>query len=50
MVRKTEIRNLLPDLRAPQGYVGDKVEGLAIDAGHFIVGMAAMGGVFAALD
>ena len=32
VVRKTELRDLLPDLKAPQGYVLDKVEGFTIDA------------------
>lgn len=31
LVRKTELRDLLPELRAPAGYVLDKVEGFAID-------------------
>jgi len=31
VVRKTLLRDLLPDLQAPKGYVLDKVEGFAID-------------------
>ena len=30
MVSKTEVRDLIPDLKATGGYVLDKVEGLAI--------------------
>ncbi|HEY8381634.1 MAG TPA: esterase-like activity of phytase family protein [Microvirga sp.] len=32
LVRKTEVRDLLPDLRQPNGYVLDKVEGFTVDA------------------
>jgi hypothetical protein len=32
VVRKEEVRDLLPDLKASSGYVLDKVEGFAIDA------------------
>jgi hypothetical protein len=32
LVKKTELRDLLPDLKAPKGYVLDKVESFAIDA------------------
>ncbi|MCB5173762.1 esterase-like activity of phytase family protein [Microvirga lenta] len=32
VVKKTELRDLLPDLKAPKGYVLDKVEGFTIDA------------------
>ena len=32
MVTKTEVRDLLPDLQAPAGFVLDKVESFAIDA------------------
>jgi hypothetical protein len=32
VVRKTQLRDLLPDLKAPQGYVLDKVESFAVDA------------------
>jgi hypothetical protein len=32
LVKKTVVRDLLPDLKAPKGYVLDKVEGFAIDA------------------
>jgi len=32
LVKKTELRDLLPDLQAPKGYVLDKVESFAIDA------------------
>ncbi|WP_210485070.1 esterase-like activity of phytase family protein [Microvirga antarctica] len=32
VVKKTLLRDLLPDLKKPQGYVLDKVEGFAIDA------------------
>ena len=32
LVKKTELRDLLPDLKAPKGYVLDKVEGFAVDA------------------
>ncbi len=32
LVRKTELRDLLPDLQGPKGYVLDKVESFAIDA------------------
>ncbi len=32
VVRKTELRDLLGDLKAPRGYVLDKVEGFAVDA------------------
>lgn len=32
IVTKTEVRDLLPDLRAPMGYVLDKVEGFAVDS------------------
>ncbi|MNY76871.1 hypothetical protein D3C86_2165930 [compost metagenome] len=32
LVKKTELRDLLPDLKAAKGYVLDKVEGFAIDA------------------
>jgi len=31
LVRKTELRDLLPDLQAPKGYVLDKVESFAVD-------------------
>ncbi|MFC1455877.1 esterase-like activity of phytase family protein [Microvirga arabica] len=32
LVQKTQVRDLLPDLKAAKGYVLDKVEGFAIDA------------------
>ncbi|MCB8821546.1 esterase-like activity of phytase family protein [Microvirga rosea] len=32
VVKKTALRDLLPDLKAPKGYVLDKVEGFTIDA------------------
>jgi hypothetical protein len=32
LVQKTPVRDLLPDLKAPKGYVLDKVEGFAVDA------------------
>jgi hypothetical protein len=32
LVRKTLVRDLLPDMKAPKGYVLDKVEGFAVDA------------------
>jgi hypothetical protein len=32
VVSKTLVRNLVPDLSAPKGYVLDKIEGFAIDA------------------
>lgn len=32
LVKKTELRDLLPDLKAPKGYVLDKVESFAVDA------------------
>ncbi|HEV2558946.1 MAG TPA: esterase-like activity of phytase family protein [Microvirga sp.] len=32
VVKKTELRDLLGDLKAPRGYVLDKVEGFAVDA------------------
>ncbi|RDI59185.1 esterase-like activity of phytase family protein [Microvirga subterranea] len=32
VVRKTELRDLLPDLKGSKGYVLDKVEGFAVDA------------------
>lgn len=32
LVRKSALRDLLPDLKAPKGYVLDKAEGFAIDA------------------
>lgn len=32
VVKKEEVRDLMPDLKAPNGYVVDKVEGFAIDA------------------
>jgi Esterase-like activity of phytase len=32
LVKKTVVRDLLPDLKDPKGYVLDKVEGFAIDA------------------
>jgi hypothetical protein len=32
VVRKEEVRDLIPDLKAGNGYVVDKVEGFAIDA------------------
>lgn len=32
LVQKTLVRDLLPDLKAPKGYVLDKVEGFAVDA------------------
>lgn len=32
VVAKTELRDLLPDLQAPKGYVLDKVESFAVDA------------------
>jgi len=38
VVKKIELRDLLPDLKAPKGYVLDKVEGFTIDAtGHAYV-------------
>jgi len=33
LVKKTELRDLLPDLKAAKGYVLDKVESFAVDAG-----------------
>ena len=32
VVKKTDVRDLMPDLTAPGGYVLDKVESFAIDA------------------
>jgi hypothetical protein len=32
IVKKTRVRDLIPDLKSFNGYVQDKVEGLAIDA------------------
>ncbi len=32
LVRKEVVRDLLPDLAAPHGYIVDKVEGFTIDA------------------
>jgi hypothetical protein len=32
VVPKSLVRNLVPDLQAPKGYVLDKIEGFAIDA------------------
>jgi hypothetical protein len=32
VVKKTQVRDLLADLKAAQGYVLDKVEGFTIDA------------------
>jgi hypothetical protein len=32
VVRKTELRDLLPDLRKTNGYMVDKVEGFTVDA------------------
>ncbi|WP_230531601.1 esterase-like activity of phytase family protein [Microvirga roseola] len=32
LVKKTELRDLMPDLKAPKGYALDKVEGFTIDA------------------
>ncbi len=32
MVTKTELRDLIPDLAAPGGFVLDKVESFAVDA------------------
>jgi hypothetical protein len=45
LVRKTLVRDLLPDLKAAKGYVLDKVEGFTVDAAGEAYGMTDNDGV-----